>query len=269
MFNRFIFISAKLSIFITTLFLLGGCCFDFEDQNSRGIPLSKAMEASASGGGKLLTGQNSESSNPSVEVNASTPLLSKGGGFDLDLVDYGNTTYTWQIPFDISYSVPFNGEIQSLTRLTLTPISVENDHHFVGLFIGGDIVNLQPGSLPDKATDNTWMLEGGIAYRYYFTPAHAFLSPYFSANISYQILTWDYRNSIIADGQNISGDSLSGVGGYMGIGAAIKRNSHLSFFGEVGLGGTVFFPQSNQGFDNDVFSNFGYFNVKAGMTIKF
>jgi hypothetical protein len=40
-------------------------------------------------------------------------------------------------------------------------------------------------------------------------------------------------------------------------------------FGEAGVGGTVFTDQSVQGFNNDVFHNFGYFSVKAGLCVKF
>jgi hypothetical protein len=113
------------------------------------------------------------------------------------------------------------------------------------------------------------MFEGGMAYRYYFTPAHTFLNPYVSANLAYQVLTWDYRNAIIVNGDTITSDSLNGAGGYVGLGVAINRESHLSFFGEVGVGGTVFVDDTYQGFNNDVFSDYGYFNLKVGLSLKF
>ena len=113
------------------------------------------------------------------------------------------------------------------------------------------------------------MLESGLAYRYYFTPAHAFLSPYLSANAAYQLLAWHYRNAVIINGDTITSDSLDAMGAYVGLGLAIKRNSHLSFFGEAGFGGTVFVGDTYQGFYNDVFHDFGYFSVKVGLSLKF
>ena len=206
-----------------------------------------------------------------VDANASTSSSGDGGGGvgGFALVSYDNRDYGYQLPVDVAYSVPFNGQILSLTRFTLTPVSFETEHNFLGLFISGDIVDLKSGSLPDQAIKNTWMFELGLAYRYYLTPAHAFVSPYISLNGALQSLQWDYRNPVYVNDNTITSDSLTGVGGYAGLGVAFNRNSHLSFFGEAGFGGTVFQAQTTQGFNNDVFDNFGYFSVKAGLSIKF
>jgi hypothetical protein len=83
------------------------------------------------------------------------------------------------------------------------------------------------------------------------------------------MLNWDYRNPVYVDGGSVQSDSLAGAGGYVGFGIAFKRNSHLSFFGEADFGGTAFVSQTMEGFDNDVFSNYGYFTVKAGLCVKF
>jgi len=169
---------------------------------------------------------------------------------------------------DVAYSVPFNGQFQSLTRFALTPLCVENDRYSLGLFLGGDIVDLKSGSVAN-AIDNTWMFEAGVSYRLYFNRAHAFISPYFSANLAYQVLFWDYRNPVFINGEEIQSDALEGVGGYAGLGIAFNRNTHFSFFGEAGFGGTAFLDQTVQGFNNDVFDSFGCFTVKAGLCIKF
>ena len=228
------------------------------------------MQTSASGGGKVSSGYSSGETYTPVETESGTETtVSSGGGGPLALVDYGDHDYPLQMLLDVAYVVPLNGDIQSLTRFTLTPFTIENNHNFLGLYVAGDIVELQPGSLPDRAVNNSWMLESGISYRYYFTPAHTFFSPYLSANVGYQLLRWDYRNAIIVNGDTITSDSLDAVGGYAGLGIAIKRNSHLSFFGEAGFGGTVFVGDTYQGFYNDVFSDFGYFTVKVGLSLKF
>jgi hypothetical protein len=37
----------------------------------------------------------------------------------------------------------------------------------------------------------------------------------------------------------------------------------------VGLGGTIFSGTTSQGFDNDVFHNFGFVSFTAGISLKF
>jgi hypothetical protein len=256
---------------LAALFPLTGCISDFDEHESRGVSLSQAMQASANGGGEVPAHHDSGETYESADTgsNMEAPATTGGGGGWLTMVSYDDRDYALQVPFDVSYAVPFGGNIQSLTRFTLTPLSVEDEHNFFGLFVAGDIVKMRPGSLPDRALDDSWMLEGGIAYRYYFTPAHTFLSPYVSANLAYQVLSWDYRNAIIVNGDTITSDSLDGAGGYIGLGVTVNRNSHLSFFGEAGIGGTVFIGDTYQGFNNDVFSDYGYFNLKVGLSLKF
>lgn len=258
--------SLRLCALMAMLFPLTGCIVDFDQHESRGVSLSQAMRTSAGGGGEI-SGHSSGESGPDIDFDSDEGVAIGGdGGVG---VSYDNREYEWQVPLDVGYEVPLNGDIQALTRFTLTPIAAETEHHFVGLFVAGDIVNLKPGTLPASAVKNTWMLESGLSYRYYFTPAHTFFSPYISASAAYQLLSWDYRNPVIVNGDTIGWDNLTGLGGYAGLGIAIKRNSHLSLFGEAGFGGTVFVGETGQGFDNDVFGNFGYFTVKAGLSLKF
>jgi hypothetical protein len=253
---------------LAVLLVLTGCISNDNEHEPRGVSLSQAMQTSANGGGQVPAHHESGGGQEYAGTgsNSETPLT--GLGF-LSLVSYDDRDYALQVPFDVSYAVPFGGNIQSLTRFTLTPISVEDEHIFFGLFLSGDTVKFRPGSLPDQALDDSWMFEGGIACRYYFTKAHTFLSPYVSASAAYQVLTWDYRNAIIVNGDTITSDSLNGAGGYVGLGVAINRESHLSFFGEAGVGGTVFVGDTYEGFHNDVFSDYGYFSLKLGLSLKF
>ena len=266
----------KFGIWLLVLPVLTGCLSDYGEYNgnsSRGIPLSQAMKSSASGSHEPLHGSGSSETYSSVDVEAqasgSTSTSGGGSGGGLSLVSYEKTDYTWQILADTASVIPFNGEIQYLNRFTLTPITMEDDYNHLGLFLSGDIVKLQPGSLPDRAVDNVWMFEAGLEYRRYLTPAHVFISPYLSVGLAGQLLSWDYRNPVYVDGGSIQSDSLAGAGGYAGFGVAFKRNSHLSFFGEADFGGTAFVSETTEGFDNDVFSNYGYFMVRAGLSLKF
>lgn len=257
----------KSGIWLSASLTLTGCLADYGDTSSRGIPLSKAMESSASGSHEPLQGREPETP---VDTGVLVAGAASGSGGSGDSpVSYSSRDYSWQVPMDVGFAVPLNGQIRSLTRFSLTPVSVEDDYNYLGVFVAGDVVDLQPGSLPDQAVKNIWMFEVGPEYRRYFTPAHTFISPYLCASVAYQVMYWDYRNPVIVNGDEIKSDALEGVGGYAGFGVAFHRNSHLSLFGEAGFGGTVFLPETTQGFDNDVFSDFGYFMVKAGLCVKF
>ena len=83
------------------------------------------------------------------------------------------------------------------------------------------------------------------------------------------LLNWDYRNPIVAGGETIQSDSLEGAEGSVAFGISTRRDSRVSFFGEVGVGGTVFLDTTTRSFENDVFSNFGFVYVKAGVSVKF
>jgi hypothetical protein len=273
----------KLGILIAMSFMLTGCESLIEglleDGNSsggsrsRGVSLSQAMQSSASGSRESLHGSGSRDTHSrdtysSVDTSADVAVTT-GSGSGAAATSGKAEELALQIPMDVAYSIPFNGEFESITRFTLTPLCFENDRYSLGLFISGDIMDLKAGTLAASAIDNTWMLELGIAGRLYLNRAHAFISPYFSANLACQALFWDYRNPVFVDGEEVRSDALPALGGYAGFGVAFNRNSHLSFFGEAGFGGTVFVTQTGQGFDNDVFHDFGYFSVKAGLCIKF
>ena len=151
----------------------------------------------------------------------------------------------------------------------MTPASLENDHNFFGVYVGGAIVEFESGSLPDLATKCPWMLEAGLAYRRYLNHPRTFLSPYFTARVGYQMLAWDYRSPIVVGNETIHGDFLNGVEGYVGFGVSTMRDSHWGLFGEVGVGGTAFLGATNHGFDNDVFEDFAFVSFKVGLSIKF
>jgi hypothetical protein len=258
----------RLGVLFAMSLSLTGCLSDYGSSGSRGVSLSQAMESSASGSREPLHGSGSRGTYTPVDASVGVVVTTESRGDTAGPGLWGED-FALQMPMDVAYSVPFNGEFQSITRFTLTPLCAENDRFHLGFFLGGDVVGLKPGTLVDNAIENAGMFELGVAYRRYFNPAHAFVSPYISANIAYQLLFWDYRNPVDVDGEEIQSDVLEGVGGYVGCGIAFNRNKRLSFFGEAGVGGTAFLPQTVRGFDNDVFSNFGYFSVKAGLCIKF
>jgi hypothetical protein len=251
--------------FVMVLLLSG--CFLPGDNDSRGVKLSDAMKSSASGDRKDLgrTVQ-TENDNDDKDGDASTHVSvdsNFSGGF------YKKAEYAWQFPADVSYVTPFNGDIQGMTRFTLTPLAVEDEYSFFGFYAGGASLDLKSGSLPDLAIEDPFILRGGLIYRRYLNSSRPALSPYVTTSVGYESLWWRYRNSIVVGDDTISGDILSAWEGYVGFGVSTRRDQHVSFFAEVGVGGMVFDGTTEQGFDNDVFDEFGYFSFKAGASLKF
>jgi hypothetical protein len=283
-FAKQILSSLRLGILLAMPFLLTGCEILIDGllegdgssgggHSSRGVSLSQAMESSASGSRESLHGSGSRESHDresysSVDTTADVAVTTGASG-STAAPSLEERRFALQIPMDVAYSVPFNGEIESLTRFTLTPLCIENERNCFGFFVGGDLVEWESGSLPDRAVKNAWMFELGLAYRRYLNPPHAFFSPYLTVSAAVQALYWDYRNPVYVDGDRVDSDSLNGFGGYAGFGVVCKRNSHLNFFAEAGVGGTTFVSETVEGFHNDVISDFGYFTVKAGLSIKF
>lgn len=245
--------------------LLPGCILP-GDHESRGVKLSDAMNASAKGDQRDLGGNSSYK--PTPDANA-TVTSDTADGADFAGASYDNADYFWQVPVDVSYSIPFNGEIQGITHFTLTPVCLEDERNFLGLYVGGAIVDLKTGSLPASAVDETRMFETGLTYRRYLNSARTAFSPYIAASAGYVWLGWDYRNAVVAGGDTIRSDSLNGGEGSVALGISTRRDSRVSAFGELGLGGTVFSDTTSQGFDNDVFHNFGFVSFKVGVSLKF
>lgn len=257
----------KLAFVLALPLLLSGCLSLPDEPEPRGVKLSSAMESSAKGDRQDLGGSSSQdNSSPNAEASAITGTSGSGG---FAFVSYEDTEYAWQLPVDVSYAVSFEGDIEGITHFTLTVFSYEEDRNFFGLYVGGATVDFKPGSLPDLSVERPWMLESGLTYRHYLNSPKKAFSPYITSSIGYLLFNWDYRNPVFAGGDTIRSDSLNGVEGSVAFGISTRRDSRLSFFGEIGIGGTVFCNTTQQGFSNDVFSNFSFFSVKAGMSVKF
>jgi hypothetical protein len=270
----------RVLVIFLALLVLSGCA-----SHDRGN-LSDAMESSASGGaGRGYAGgrdDDSDSSNIGSDVvngifsgiinsiMQSDDSEAESTSYKAsETADYEDREFTLQIPFDVSYLVPLNGAMEGITRFTLTPLAAEDERNFLGLYVGGGGVEFKPGSLPDSAVEDAWILEIGLSYRRYLNDPHVFLSPYLTANLGWQPLFWQYRNPIDTGDETINGDVLHGVTGYAGFGVALWRRQFISAFAEAGFGGTGYVDRTGEGFHNDVFDAFGYFLVKGGVTLKF
>ena len=242
--------------------LLAGCV---EPSGDRGVKLSGAMKASAQGshsdidGGSNVGSYDNDNDGPSVALGANSLLGA----------NYAKRDFGYQLLADVSYQRPLNGPINSMTRFTLTPIAVEDEHNFIGLYIGGGTVDLKTDSLANQAIKDVWTFDAGMNYRYFIGPSWTGFCPYLGCSLGGTILEWTYRHAVVAGGDSISSDNLGGAEGTVSFGFATQRDRRLSAFAEAGVGGTVFYDTTTQGFENDVFNDFGYLFVKAGLSLKF
>jgi hypothetical protein len=247
--------------------LLSGCEMLPDQQDSRGVKLSDAMRASATGDQHDLGGRRSSDNFPDTSASVTT-TVSTGAGMDAP-VSYDKNEYGWQMLADASYSLPINSQFESIEHFTLTPIAIEDERNMFGFYFGGADVQLKPGSLADQATDRTWMFEAGFTYRCYLNSSRTAFSPYLTASAGFALLGWSYRSPVTAGGDSFQSDYLYGAEGTVAIGIATRRDCRLGVFAEAGIGGTVFAPVTVNGFDNDVFNNFGFVSFKAGVSLKF
>ena len=255
-------------VLILPLFFSG--CINPGEQESRGVKLSDAMKASATGNRHDLGGRDTDE-HYLDDHDSAEPSVFMGGVFsgNLDTVSYDNTEYHWQMLGDVSYSQPINSDFADITHFTLTPIAMEGEHNMLGLYIGGANVQLKQGTLPERAVNRTWMLESGLTYRRYLNSSRNALSPYLATSVGFTMLSWSYRNPVTAGGDTFQSDSLFGAEGSLAIGVSTRRDYRLGGFTEVGIGGTIFGNTTVNGFDNNVFHNFGFVSVKAGISLKF
>ncbi len=265
--------------FIVILSLLTSGCFS--SGQSKNAKLSDVMKSSAANdqrdvgsGSPRKSGSDSGFSIGFTEGSSSSGSKSTVATTDAKPSDYKDTDkldldYYWQVPVDVTYSVPFSGDIKWITHFTVSPVAAEGEHSFLGLYVGGADVEFKSESLADKSLDDPWMLETGLAYRYYLNHNRTAISPYLAGRFGAQVMFFDYRNPVNYDGRLIRSDWLGSFDLYAGFGVSTIRNARLSFFGEIGVGGNAFWNETYEGFENDVFGNYWFFSIKAGLSLKF
>lgn len=228
------------------------------------------MNASATGNrhdlGGRHTREHDSDDNDSTEPSAIVSDMVASG---MDTVSYDKKEYHWQTLADVSYSLPINSDFAGITHFTLTPIAMEDERNMFGLYVGGADVQLKQGSLPQRAVDRSWMLETGLTYRRYLNSSRTSLSPYVATSVGFTMLSWSYRSPVTAGGDTFQSDSLYGAEGSLAIGVSTRRDYWLGGYAEVGVGGTIFGNTTVNEFDNDIFHNFGFLCVKAGVSVKF
>ena len=93
---------------VMALPLLFSGCISPDESESRGVKLSQAMQSSAKDDHQDLGGGGSHDTSPNVSVNV---IGDTADSLGFGEVSYDKSEYVLQVPVDVSYSVPFNGDI--------------------------------------------------------------------------------------------------------------------------------------------------------------
>lgn len=249
--------------------LLTGCFGG--NSATRGVPLSEAMSASASGRPANLA-RNRSDPEPSHSPNAELSFAVAATGAEessSDSFDNFDSEDSFVMSFAIEQVFPIANDIRSISRLELIPLSFQNEATYAGLYVGWGDVEFQSGSFPDQAVSGTRMADLGLIGRHYFTPPKTFVSPYLTGGIYGQILMWDYRSPLNYNGEIIQSDSILGGGGFVGLGLAVARKEILGVFCEARFGVHLYDDATMQGFYNDLMEAYAYVSLRGGVCLKF
>jgi hypothetical protein len=160
------------------------------------------------------------------------------------------------------------GDYQSLSQVTLAAHVMMDDFNSVGVTVGAGPVRLKRGSFTDSVAYQPFIAGIGLVGRHYFTKQKTFLQPYVTASVSEILLGWDYRRSVVPDGDRSY--YLNGFDGYAGCGLSIRALKRLRIFGEFGGGGVTLYDNSTEDkINRTAFSDFGYVAVKGGLHFVF
>ena len=163
----------------------------------------------------------------------------------------------------------FGGDYSSLSEVRIGVEFFEGRHVGFGMFAVAGVLELEEGSAVRAVAHTPLILGWGIGGHYHFTPRKTFLRPYVIASLSWLWMNWSYREDVSTGGETVDSDSKQGLDGYAGVGLLVGSNKRLNLFGEIGAGGVVFYGTTEHEVNNDLFDDFGYVGVKAGLRIRF
>lgn len=270
-----LWLRASRSALLALPLLLTGCVgietHHHLQSSSRGVGLSDAMQASASGNSAPIAG-NSAGGNHSLHFHPSDDsgyvAASVGGGAALARSDSADSPEGIAVELSAEQIVPFENYIRSISRVAVQ-LGGENEFNYLGISFGLGTVAFRDHSLPDLAVSEAWIADLGVNYRRYLTAPHTFLRPYAATGFYAQGMHWRYRTAVNVGGDIIKSDGIGGGGGYVGGGLTLKAVDVLNFFAEARIGETIFASETSEGFRNNVLDNFGYYSFTVGASLKF
>jgi hypothetical protein len=202
-----------------------------------------------------------------VTNNSSEALASPGGtntvgGSNVERGDFSLET-------GLDYRRAFGDDYSSYSQLRLSLERAFSERNAASVFVSAGLLELEEGSRVRAAAHTPLVLGFGVGFRHYLTRQHTFLRPYFTADVSFLWMTWGYKEDQQSGGETVSSDSLEGMDAYVGMGLLVGSNKRVNLFGEIGAGGVAFLGTTDRELKNELFSDFGYVGIKAGLRFRF
>jgi hypothetical protein len=175
---------------------------------------------------------------------------------------------SWDL--NVSFRRPLNGDYVAVHRATTTFNILGTARSWIGLELGGGVLELERGTWASAVARDPVVLEGGLVFRQHFTEPEAFLRPYLALGLSWFVFIWDYREPIVTDDETIHTDYVWGIDPSVALGITLQPTRRLNVFGEIEAGGMLL-PESatERNVENNFFDSFGYVGIKAGLRLKF
>lgn len=169
----------------------------------------------------------------------------------------------------LDYRRAFGDDYSSYGQLKLSLERAFGERNAASVFVSAGLLELEEGSRVRAAANTPLVLGFGVGFRHYLTRQHTFLRPYFTADVSFLWMTWGYKEDQQSGGETVSSDSLEGMDAYVGMGFLVGSNKRVNLFGEIGAGGVAFLGTTDRELKNELFNDFGYVGMKAGLRFRF
>ncbi len=145
-----------------------------------------------------------------------------------------------------------------------------NSHFEGALYAGYKAPYPRSGTeLHASVKDSMAILKAGVETRWQPLPALPVFSPYLAGQLGAFIMTWDFRNTLSASDGDISSDSLTGLHLACGLGAYILNLERFRIGASMYPETMLFGPLTNQGFDNDYFTNLSTIRLGVELLVRF
>lgn len=132
------------------------------------------------------------------------------------------------------------------------------------MFYGGlKTIAPKAGSDLDESVDGSLIfLKAGGEIRYFPFPDGGSLSPYVGIGVGAFMMGWEFRNTLLSDGEKIEGDSLKGIVVSAPLGVRALETERFDLLVSLTPEIYVFGDLTEKGFDND------YFKPCAGLRLS-
>jgi hypothetical protein len=138
-----------------------------------------------------------------------------------------------------------------------------DEHNRLAIYASGGSLLINKHSEYYNSINSIFNIHIGLQYRHYLNQPYNFIGIFFPIDLSLQYIAWGYKNSIVTDvhgpsnnlitQQSIKNDGLWGIALNSGMGMTIFNSSRFQIALESTFGGTLYWLETVEKFENDVF----------------